>query len=222
MTTIRKIIGIHPGEGKETFLFFLYFFCLIASIILGKTARDVFFLSRFDPAFLPHIFIISAACVMVTTIFFIWSSRNKDMFLFATITGTLFALSLLLINTFLNKWTYPLLYVWIDIIGAIIIPQFWILANTRFTSRQAKRLFGPIGAASAFANIFIGFSIQYGIILPQFLLPVAAAFLFFSLLIIYAIKNNTPEYGISQTYYRKGEINTGVSIFTSIKHHKYI
>ena len=96
------------------------------------------------------------------------------MFLFATITGTLFALSLLLINTFLNKWTYPLLYVWIDIIGAILIPQFWILANTRFTSRQAKRLFGPIGAASAFANIFIGFSIQYGIILPQFLLPVAA------------------------------------------------
>ena len=93
MTTIRKIVGIHPDEGKETFLFFLYFFCLIASIIIGKTARDVFFLSRFNPSFLPQIFIISAACVMVTTIFFIRSARNKDIFLFAKITVSLFALS---------------------------------------------------------------------------------------------------------------------------------
>ena len=185
MTTIRKIVGIHPNEGKETFLFFLYFFCLIASIIIGKTARDVFFLSRFNPSFLPHIFIISAACVMVTTIFFIRSTRNKDMFLFAKITVALFGLSLLLINTFLNKWTYPLLYVWIDIIGAILVPQFWLLANTRFTTREAKRLFGPIGAASAFANIFIGFSIQQGIILPKYLLPTSAIFLFLSIIIIY-------------------------------------
>ena len=190
MPTFKKIIGIHPGERKETFLFFLYFFCLIASIIVGKTARDVFFLSRFDPSFLPHIFIISAFCVMVTTIFFIRLAHNKDIFLFTIITGAFFAFSLLLINTFLNKWAYPLLYVWIDIIGAILVPQFWILANRRFTTRQAKRLFGPIGAASAFANIFIGFSIQYGIILPQFLLPLASIFLLLSLLIIYTIKNN--------------------------------
>ena len=180
MTTIRKIVGIHPDEGKETFLFFLYFFCLIASIIIGKTARDVFFLSRFNPTFLPHIFIISAVCVIAVTLFFIRFARNKDIFLFAKITGALFAFSLLLINTFLNKWAYPLLYVWIDIIGAILVPQFWILASRRFTTRQAKRLFGPIGAASAFANIFIGFSIQYGIILPQFLLPLASIFLLLS------------------------------------------
>ena len=35
-------------------------------------------------------------------------------------------------------------------------------------------------------------------------------------------KNNTPKNGIGLTYSSKEKINSGVSIFTSIKHHKYI
>ena len=79
------------------------------------------------------------------------------------------------INVFLNEWIYPVLYVWIDIITAIIVPQFWLLTNTQFTSRQAKRLFGPIGAAAAFANIIIGFSMQHFITTlgTDFLLPIS-------------------------------------------------
>ena len=77
MTVIRKIINIKAGEERETILFFFYFFCLISAIIIGKTARDVFFLSRFNTAFLPLIFIISAVCVAFTTMAFIQAAKNK-------------------------------------------------------------------------------------------------------------------------------------------------
>ena len=127
MNFLRKIIGVRSGEGKETFLFFLYFFFSISAIIIGKTARDVFFLSRFNSSLLPHIFIISSVCVMVTTIFFIRSAQNKNIFTFAIKSGALFVLSLLIINTFLNIWIYPILYVWMDIMGAVLVPQFWLL-----------------------------------------------------------------------------------------------
>ena len=224
MSIIRRIFNIQPGEEKNTFLFFLYFFAIISAIIVGKTARDVFFLARFNPAFLPYIFIISALCVAATTILYIRIAQNKNQYVFSMITGGLLASSLLIINVFLNEWIYPVLYVWIDIITAIIVPQFWLLTNTRFTSRQAKRLFGPIGAAAAFANIIIGFSIQNFITTlgTDLLLPIASAFLFISLLLLYAIKSCSARDYSTQRYPKKERKNAGVSIFNVIQNHRYI
>ena len=190
MTVIRNIFNVYPGEGKKILLFFSYFFCIIGSLIIGKTARDVFFLSRFNPNFLPYIFIISSVCVSATTLLYIRISNNKNRFYFAMVTGSVLASSLLIINIILNEWVYPVLYVWIDILAAIIVPQFWLLANSKFTSRQAKRLFGPIGAAAAFANIIIGFSMQYFITTlgTNILLPLSASLLILSVIVMYIIK----------------------------------
>ena len=72
-------LEIYLEERKNTLLFFLYYFFLISSIILGKTARDVYFLSRFDTTFLPHIFIISSICVMLITTATLYYSQRKEL-----------------------------------------------------------------------------------------------------------------------------------------------
>ncbi|SVD82033.1 uncharacterized protein METZ01_LOCUS434887, partial [marine metagenome] len=184
MSLIRKIINIKAGEERETILFFFYFFCLISAIIIGKTARDVFFLSRFNTDFLPHIFIISAVCVAFTTMAFIQAAKNKKTINFSIGTGGFFTVSLILLHLVRGEWVYLVLYVWIDIIAAVLVPQFWLLANNRFTTRQAKRLFGPIGAASAFANIIIGFTIQSGYLQPALFIPMATLFLLIILILL--------------------------------------
>ncbi|MBI3179806.1 MAG: hypothetical protein HYZ27_09100, partial [Deltaproteobacteria bacterium] len=55
---------------------------------------------------------------------------------------------------------YWAFYIWIEILGAFLIVQFWSLANDIFHSRQAKRLFAVIGGGGVLANVFIGFAIS--------------------------------------------------------------
>ncbi len=53
-------------------------------------------------------------------------------------------------------WVYPVIYVYVEVMGALVLVQFWTLANELFNAREAKRLYGLIGAGGTFANIFIG------------------------------------------------------------------
>ena len=222
MSLIRKIINIKAGEERETILFFFYFFCLISAIIIGKTARDVFFLSRFNTAFLPHIFIISAVCVAFTTMAFIQVAKNKKTINFSIGTGGFFTVSLILLHLVRGEWVYPVLYVWIDIIAAVLVPQFWLLANNRFTTRQAKRLFGPIGAASAFANIIIGFTIQSGYLQPALFIPMTALFLLVILILLYLNKGQIFKNKTENTSNQEKQNPAPNSIFNILQNHKYL
>src|SRR5439155_516538 len=55
-----------------------------------------------------------------------------------------------------QKWVYPALYVFVEVMGALTLVQFWTLANELFNSREAKRLYGLIGAGGTLSNIIIG------------------------------------------------------------------
>ena len=222
MSVIRKIINIKAGEERETILFFFYFFCLISAIIIGKTARDVFFLSRFNTAYLPHIFIISAICVSLTSLAFIRIAKNKDNANFTIGAGGFFAVSLILLHIVKGEWLYHVLYVLIDIIAAVLVPQFWLMANNRFTTRQAKRLFGPIGAASALANIIIGFTIQSGYLPAALFLPIAAMFLLVILILIYLNKNQIFKSKTENISNQEKQNPAPNSIFNILQNHKYL
>jgi HEAT repeat protein len=55
-----------------------------------------------------------------------------------------------------GDWVYAALYVFVEVVGALTIIQFWTLANDIFNARDAKRLFGTIGAGGTIANILVG------------------------------------------------------------------
>ena len=48
MNFIKNIIKIKPGEGKMVATFFLFSFFTVAMGLVAKTARDAYFLSRFE------------------------------------------------------------------------------------------------------------------------------------------------------------------------------
>lgn len=53
MKFIKNIVKIKPGEGKMVLTFFLFSFFLVAMGLVAKTAKDAYFLSRFEKSILP-------------------------------------------------------------------------------------------------------------------------------------------------------------------------
>ena len=63
MGLIKKIINIKPGEGKMVLTFFFFSFFTIAMGLTAKTAKDAYFLSRFDKSILPLMFLAVAIAI---------------------------------------------------------------------------------------------------------------------------------------------------------------
>jgi len=158
---LKKLFNINPGEGLPTLILFIYFFAFVAISITGSAARDAYFLNMVDRDYLPLMFL--AVAIVLTLVIEIYSrlSKNRDLIQTTTISGLIFVFSLVFIQNQLEGWVIPFLYVWMEVITVITITQFWILAADVFNPRQAKRLFGLLGAGGALAAIIIGSSIKY-------------------------------------------------------------
>lgn len=183
MIQLSKVLNIKEGEGKPTALLFGYFFFFGATLTVGKTARDAYFLSRFDITYLPLMFLVAAGAVAVlATINYVASKRldlTRHLFRSTILSGFFFAISLISIQNNLNGLMIPFLYVWIDVITIVINFQFVIHAGMVFNARQAKRLFGIILCGSPIARILIGAGLhpfvgQFG---SGYLLTLAAGFI---------------------------------------------
>lgn len=63
MKRLHRLLNIREGEGRQVFILFTYFFFFGATLTVSKTARDAYFVNRFDVSYLPLMF-IAAACVV--------------------------------------------------------------------------------------------------------------------------------------------------------------
>ena len=183
MNFLNKLFQMKPGEGKKVLPFFLCFFFVIGSFMFGRTARDTFFLSRFDPAYLPHMMIITAVMIGITIA--IMTKLSAKIPVVPQIIGTfgIGATSFIVIQLLLAEWIYPVLYIWFEVIGTVMMIQFWMLTGSAFTAREAKRLFSLIASGAAIANTILGFSMgslvdAFG---TNFLLPSTSVFIGFAI-----------------------------------------
>jgi len=179
---LRKIFDIRPGEEKISFLMFFYIFLVIASLLIMKPVRNSLFLNHLGIENLPYAFILVAFVATIMT--HLYSKFSKIIQLNRLIANTIIVAIISLIVFWIllqfenvGDWFYYLFYVWVALYGVILTSQFWLLANYVFNAREAKRLFGFIGAGAISGGIFGGY-------LTKFLAPVFGTtnMLFFCLL----------------------------------------
>ena len=60
MRLIFQLFQIKKDELKPSIILFFHSFFLVSVVIVSKTTRDSFFLSRFDKSFLPLMYILTA------------------------------------------------------------------------------------------------------------------------------------------------------------------
>lgn len=155
-----RVLRVQPGEGRRVALMFGLMMCVVGMFIIGRVARDTLFLSRFPSSWLPSMYLWVALGVFVQAGLYsrITDRFRRDRILQASLAS---AASLMLVSRVLVgaglDWFLPVLYVLVELAGNLLILQSWTLANDIFTTREAKRLFGVVGAGGVVSSVLVGF-----------------------------------------------------------------
>jgi len=156
---VEAALNVKREELAPAALLFLYLFFAIGSYIMGQSVGDALFLSAF-PAYLPHGIIATAAMVGIFTSVYIRLSHRVRLERLVTGCLLFFAAGFAIfwwLTRFSGPWVYPLLFIWVYTMGALAPTMGWTLANHSLTTRQARRVFGLIGAGGILGAPCAGF-----------------------------------------------------------------
>jgi ATP:ADP antiporter, AAA family len=167
---VRRFLDIRRGEGLLVLLAFLNIAVVVAAFLLAKPIRNSLFLSEYGPYALVYVY---AAVPLILTLFVPLYSRIAARVGLRRVTvGTLvfFALNVLAFWAAFRAyppgpgggagaddtvvWLLPgAFYVWVNCFAVVAPVQAWSFANSLFDTRQAKRLFGIVGAGASLGAI---------------------------------------------------------------------
>ena len=141
-----------------TFFFFSFF--TVAMGMVAKTARDAYFLSRFDKSILPLMFLAVAVVIApILTYYTKLSTKLAPRVLFM-MTCAIFIVSFILFQPLITGSVIPVVYIWVEVVVGIMLIQFWTFAGDSFEPQQAKRLFSIIAGGGSFAVMIIGMNLK--------------------------------------------------------------
>ncbi|MBN1783291.1 hypothetical protein JW948_19305 [bacterium] len=181
----QKLFHIRKGEELRAFLMLAHIFLVIMSLMIIKPVSHAQFLSQFGARQLPFVFILVAGFAAVVSRIYggILSRLNFLSLILQTI--RIFLLLLVLIWVFLTLRIFESIVLYVFFIGVslfavIATSQFWILANIVFNPREARRLFGFIGAGAIAGGILGGYITKLSVpLIGSENLILAGAFLLF-------------------------------------------
>ncbi|MFC7356810.1 Npt1/Npt2 family nucleotide transporter [Jejudonia soesokkakensis] len=140
----------------------LYIFLLITVLLMVKPTINALFLSKLGAEHLPYGYILVALIAIFTSYFYNKSVKKFSLRKIAIVTLIFFSiafmlLSILMFGTVLSNWVLYFYYLSVSLFAVLVTSQFWIIANMVYNAREAKRLFGFIGAGAIAGGIFGGY-----------------------------------------------------------------
>jgi len=159
---LRDVFDIREGEYRRAILMQLNIFLIISTLLIVKPAVNGLFLAKLGAESLPNAFVLVAIFAGLVSLFYsrILSRIPLNTIIVRTMilsVATLILFGVLLRLNFMEGWVLYSFYIWVAIFAVLTASQFWILANIVFNPREAKRLFGFIGAGAIAGGIFGGY-----------------------------------------------------------------
>jgi len=234
-TLFQKLFDIRQGEGSKAIMMFLYIFLIIASLLIVKPVRNSLFLTHFGISKLPYAFILVAVfAAVITTIYsrFAKKIRLNLLILYTTvisIASLLFCWVMLYFH-YQAGWFYYFFYIWVALFAAVSTSQFWLLANYVFNAREAKRLFGFVGAGAISGGIFGGYLTNFlaPVVGTDYMLFFCIAFLLICMLILKQVWKTSARHNYKDRIIQEKRISKESSsdnilkLFLNSKHLTYL
>lgn len=156
---LENLLPVQATERRLTFTLFLHSLFAVGAFLTGRTARDALFLAHSDRSSLPWMYVASALAVSFTGLLYgrlVARVRRDAMALATALAFAAVFVVAWLVERRHDAWLYPAIYVLVEVMGGLVLVQFWTLANELFNAREAKRLYGFIGAGGTVSNILVG------------------------------------------------------------------
>jgi ATP/ADP translocase len=156
---LLSIFRVQPGEVARALLVFGYLFLIIAAYLMMKGLRNALFIAEFGAMKLPYVMIGIPLLAGLFAVAYVrlarrWSTPNLVFW------SLVFFASNMLVFWFLAgrdwPWVSPLFYLWVGAFGVVGTMQVWTLASELFTTREAKRVFGLVGAGGILGGFMGG------------------------------------------------------------------
>jgi len=159
---LKNTFDIREGEVRQAIRMQLNIFLIISTLLIVKPTVTGQFLSEIGVEQLPLAFLLVAVfAVLVSWVYtrFLGQVPLNRMILSTLLVSVLLFVFFGVLLTFNlgGSWGLYAFYIWVSIFGVLSASQFWILANVVFNAREAKRLFGFIGAGAIAGGIFGGY-----------------------------------------------------------------
>ncbi len=164
MKTIFSVFKSSKEQRARAFMLFFYQFLAVSIIVQGRIIRDTLFLKRYDTSKLP--FMYMGVALFVSTLVFLYSKYSIHFRIDKLIIFTfLFSIAGNFLILFFIKsgfaFSYPLLYIFVEVSGAFMMFQFWSFTNELLDSREAKKMLGFVGGGGVIASLSTGFAIGF-------------------------------------------------------------
>jgi AAA family ATP:ADP antiporter len=154
---IRRFFDIRRGELAPVAFSFTYVAFVVAAFLLAKPIRNGLFLQDYGPYALVYVYaVVPLVLSLVVPVAGRLAARiGQRAMLIASL--WFFCGNVLLfwaLFRFAEIWSLPaIFYVWVNCFGVMAPVQAWSFTSTLFDTRQAKRLFGLVGAGASFGGI---------------------------------------------------------------------
>lgn len=137
-------------------------FLTITVLLMAKPAATGIFLTHYSASQLPWMYLLTA--VVAGGVSYLYSlAMGRYSFLKVNVWTLIICMLHLLAFAMLEPFPAASqvlaigLYTWVGVFGVLAASQFWMMANLVFDVRQAKRLFGLIGAGAITGGIAGGY-----------------------------------------------------------------
>lgn len=212
----------------------LYIFIIITVLLIVKPTVNALFVSKLGADNLPYGYLLVAFTAVITTYFYSKAIRKFSLVKITVLSLVIFSLVFTVLAVFLNfnftnRFILYFYYVFVSLFAVVATSQFWIFANMVFNAREAKRIFGFIGAGAIAGGIFGGYltSIIAGNFGKEYTIFIAAILLLTCIPILRKVYQLRIQY--LNTFKRKQVIanqdqleNSSLKLISKSKHLTYL
>lgn len=167
---VTRWLDVRPGEYRKVLVAFLGAYSILSFMILARALRNALYVTTFDVTTLPYVTIAVAALTLPTVGLFGRAMSARDprapysVFVFG-LAVTISALFLLLpaaagVVAIAPDVATVAFYLITVLGGSLLTSGFWIVTSEQFSLRQAKRLFGLVGAGGTLGAMVTGLAIN--------------------------------------------------------------
>jgi ATP/ADP translocase/CRP-like cAMP-binding protein len=153
---LAPIVEVRRDEALTAFLMFAYSFLAMTAYNAIKPLTRSKFISDLGADNLPYVLLASGLIIGVLMTGYAWLLARLPRRWGLPLTQ--FGIAVVLVGFYIlfqgsGSWVSAAFYVLANLMGVLLISQFWTVANLVYDPRQAKRLFGFIGGGAPLGGV---------------------------------------------------------------------